>query len=214
MRKSAWLLFSILLLSCNKEGAVPDLGHDYFPIELGAYRVYDVQETTYVNKVGTTENYQLRERITEQVGQGFLVLIERREDDDDFWVAVESIYIRQTPYVLEYRQDNVSYVAMSYPVKVGREWNGNALNNEPRATYRYESEELAGFEEEQIKVVISDLPPNIVERDQRSEVYARGIGLIYRGFNVIEFCQSSCEGVNQPENGRILTQQLIEYGME
>ncbi len=214
MQKSVWLLFSILLMACNKEGAVPELGHDYFPIDIGVYRVYDVEETTYVNKVGTTENYQLRERITEQVGEGFLLLIERREDMEDAWVGVESIYIRQTAYTLEYRQDNVSYVTMSYPVKAGREWNGNALNTEPSATYRYEAEQLEGFEEEQISVVISDLPPNIVERDQRSEVYAQGIGLIYRDFNVIEFCQSSCEGVNQPENGRILTQQLIEHGTE
>lgn len=220
MRKNVWLLCSVLLLlACDKEGAVPDLGHDYFPIEFGTYRIYDVTETTYVNKVATTEEYQLRERFTEQIGDeanpAYLLLIERREDAEGVWEAVESIYIRQNDYMLEYREDNVSFVKMSYPVRAGREWNGNALNAEPSATYFYESTNESSFEGDEIKVVISDIPQNFVEEDRRFEYYVRGIGLVKRDFRQLEICfQTNCTGANQPENGRILVQELIEYGSE
>lgn len=218
MQKSVLLLFSVLLFSCGKDSVLPDLGLDYYPIELGSYRIYDVEETTYLNKVPTSESYQLRESFIEEImteGElSYLLRIERRNTTDDPWLSIKSVYIRQSNFILEYRENNVSNIAMSYPVKVGRTWDGNGLNSDAEVVYRYEEGMADNFEVDQVKVVIRDLPPNIVEQDQRYEIFGRGTGLIERNFTTIEYCQSGCSGVNEPDNGVILVQQLVEYGKE
>ena len=219
MRKNSWLLISLFIcLSCGKESATPELGLDYYPIEIGLYRIYDVEETTYLNKVPTTETYQLRETIVlpgTQEETSFILRIEQRANSSESWESIKSVYLYQTNHILEYRDDNISKVAMSYPVRVGRTWDGNALNNDPEQLYRYDLGSNNGFEVDQIKVILRNLPPNIVEQDQRYEIYGKGIGLIERKFNSIEFCQSGCDGeINVPENGVILTQVLVEYGEE
>lgn len=219
MQKSFWLLISVFLLSCGKEGEVPELGLDYYPMELGLYRIYEVEETTYSNKIATTENYQLRESFIEEIAEGnesvYTLRIERRSTSDDIWQSISNIYLRQTRHMLEYRENNISIVSMSYPVKVGRSWNGNQLNGDVEAIYHYDEADLSDLETEVIKVVISDLPPNIVELDQRYEVYGKGIGLVERNFSTIEYCQTNCNGeFDLPENGRILVQQLVAYGFE
>ena len=218
MQKNSWLLISLIIcLACGKDSVVPELGLDYYPIEFGTYRVYDVEETTYLNKVPTTETYQLRESIIVTGSEGeksFLLDIKRRENPEEVWASIKSIYLFQTNHILEYRDGNISKVAMSYPVKVGRSWDGNALNSEPQQLYRYEVGSNEGYSVDQIKVVLSDLPPNIVEQDERYEIYGKGIGLIERCFTMIEFCQSGCGAVNEPDNGVVLKQVLVEYGEE
>jgi hypothetical protein len=167
--------------------------------------------------VATIEHYQIRETIIDEIGTGdesvFLLRIEKRTSETESWEAIGSAYVRQTNAFLEYREGNVPIVSMSYPVKMGRSWNANTLNNDPEAMYYYSEVGVPTTEADEIKIVISDLPPNIVEQDQRYEIYARGIGLVERSFTTIEFCQTGCEGqTNLPDNGRILLQQLKGYG--
>ena len=218
MRKNSWLIISLFIcLSCGRESITPELGLDYYPIETGTYRIYDVEETTYLNKVPTTETYQLKESIIESGSldqTSFLLRIEKRANSGESWASIKSIYLYQTNHILEYRDDNISKIAMSYPVRVGRTWDGNALNNDPEQIYHYDKGSNNGFEVDQIKVVLRDLPPNIVEQDQRYEIYGKGIGLIERRFTVIEYCQIGCSSANEPENGVVLTQVLVEYGEE
>ena len=198
------------------------LGLDYFPINRGEYRTYDVIETSYVDKIESVDKYQLRESFYDSIESEdevtFLMRIERRNTDVDNWKSIEIIAIRQTNSNLEYQENNTSLVKMSYPVQVDRTWDGNAQNENSEQLYRYEQLGESDFtfeNSDHIKMIISDLPGNIVEQDERFEIYALGIGLVERNFIEINFCQSSCDNaVNLRENGRILSQRLIEYGIE
>ena len=222
------VLSAFIILSCNKESEVFPLGQDYFPIEMSEYRIYEVTETTYVDKIETIENYQLRESFFDTIENGsettYLMRVERRESSADIWESIENIAIRQTIRTLEYQKQNVTFVKMSYPVKAEREWDGNAQNAESEQLYHFEElgsgdwtfSDPAAFQQPipHIKLIISDLPANIVEQDQRFEIYAQGIGLVERSFVEIDFCQQGCGTTNEREDGRILTQRLIEYGSE
>lgn len=219
MLKKSWLIvFSILLISCGKDAVQPDLGWDYYPLSRSTYRIYDVSLTTYVDTVETIESFQLRETITDSVLNGnevsYLMRIERREDGQSQWRSIESIRVRRTMQILDYRENNKSFIKLSFPVKVGKVWDGNTLNQDSEALYSFENmtSEIPFDESNHIKVVISDLPPNIVEQDQRYEIYAQGIGLVERSFTQIQFCTQGCSGANEPEDGTILFQRLIEHG--
>ena len=217
MLKKSWLvLFSLLILSCNRE-EIADLGLDYFPIDSSLFRVYDVVETTYVNGVENIENYQLRESISDQIEinvTSYVLLIERRDDPSENWRSIETIAIRRTNRILEYREGNKSFLKLSFPVSDGRIWDGNANNDDTEAIYIYYGldQEIPFNNNEHIKVIISDLPANIVEQDERFEIYGKGIGLVERDFKQITFCQQDCSGINEPQDGAILNQRLIEYG--
>ena len=224
MQKKFWLLLfsTSAVISCSDDAEDFPLGHDYFPITIGDYRVYEVSETSYVDKIETIDNYQLRESFYDSIESEnevtFLMRVQRRNSDQDNWVSIENITVRQTESNLEYREGNMSFVKMSYPVLTNRSWDGNAQNQNSEQVYRYEelgSNDFTFESTDHIKVIISDLPANIVEQDERFEIYAQGIGLVERNFIEIDFCQSNCDGeVNLRENGRILNQRLIEYGVE
>jgi hypothetical protein len=219
MRRIKWLIILGVLAGCRTEDNSKTQGKDFFPVELGLYRMYDVEETVWVSKVESTENYQLRERMIgffESGGQRtYQMVIDRRESGLDEWVPGAQVGLRVTDRYLDYRQNNVSYVKLSFPVKAGREWDGNALNSDFSQVYRYAS---LGVEDEpfdgsdHIKVVISDIPANFVLDDRRFEIYARGIGLVERNFIELTFCQSGCSGPQEIQDGRILVQRLIEHG--
>ncbi len=51
--------------------------------------------------------------------------------------------------------------------------------------------------------------------DFRKEVYGLNIGLIYKNSSLLEFCDDiDCLGLKEIEQGRILTQTIIDYGKE
>lgn len=216
--RSCFLLFSAFVISCGSDGEVPDLGLDYYPIDFNSYRIYDVMETTYVNKVETIENYQLRESITDAITNGenttYLLTVERREDALDIWESIEIISVVKSNQSVRITRNNQSIINLSFPIRIGREWDGNGNNLELEQFYRYEEADEASLfsDAEHVQVVISELPPNIVEQDERFEVYARGIGLVERDYTQIQFCQQGCNSENERENGVILFQRLIEYG--
>lgn len=218
MLKKNWLvLFSVLLLSCDRE-EIAELGHNFFPLDPAIYRIYDVTETTYVSGEESTETYQIRESISDSLNTTgewvYVLLLERREDETGSWRSIETVSVRRTNHILDYREQNQSFIKLSFPVKNGRFWNGNALNDDQDMTYSYDDlgNSVPFDQSEHIKVIISDLPANIVEQDERFEIYAKGIGLVERDFKQIQFCQQGCSGVNEPEDGTILYQRLVDYG--
>jgi hypothetical protein len=98
-------------------------------------------------------------------------------------------------------------------------WDGNQFNNS--TTESYVISELnasitlpSGFEAEQsLTVIQNDLLDNIVETDQRKEVYAKGVGLIYKEIIQLQYCTNpNCLGQQKVDKGVILIQSLKEHG--
>ena len=223
------------MLGCSDDAVEADLGLDFYPMAVDAFWIYEVTETTYVDRVETIESYQLRESFFRSDTLGDLVTfyrrIERRQDDTENWNSIGQVALRQTNQRLEYQDANQIFIRMTYPIRlcetdnfgllIGtdgrtcREWDGNSTNTGDAELIHYEEPANGDFSfenAEQVKVVISDLPANFVKEDMRFELYARNIGLVERNFTEIEFCTTGCSEANERENGYILVQRLIAYG--
>lgn len=196
-----------------------DLGVDFYPIYKDSARVYQVEETLY-NLVGAETNfYQLRGSISDSLVSSsgeitYILQREKRNTANDPW-RVDSLWsVRKTDRLLVITENNVPLVKLTFPAKEGAEWDGNAFNTHGYQEYYYEGVETEKLKSEAysndlIKVVIADEPQNLVRRDERYEVYEKGVGLLEKNYITLEYCTKDCESTEQIISGRILYQYLI-----
>lgn len=220
MRRLLFLVF-IGLMSCSEERLTPLVDdRDYFPVRLGQFYEYAVEETTHslLGEVNTA--YEIREEFFDVIVTGsdttFLVKRFTRPDSTFSWEQ-DSVYsLRRTAGQLIVTENNIPFVRLTFPVMIGNEWNGNAFNALPQANY----ELMDGGKSlspltiaDLVKVQISDIPQTLVRQDQRYHLYGRGIGLVEKNYIRINFVTSG-QNLGTIESGRILKQYLKKYGQD
>ena len=219
------ILVALLAFSCNETKDITTVSsvEDFYPVAIGQYRIYDVQEILYKAIGNDTMNYQLRETFFDSIQSqdqvSFLIRRDRRDTPDDLWVA-DSVWVATfTDTFLSVTENNVPFVKLSFPVREGTEWNGNSLNTRSDITYYYQPVESPLIDTvstgDHIRLIIEDIPRNFVTHDERSEVYVRGIGLVQKDYITLNFCTADCgQELGEIEGGRVLMQNLIETGNE
>lgn len=232
-RYYASLLMATILLSCESENIEPSsnrLGITYFPLEVGNFREYIVQDISYtlVNEPDT-QRYYLREVVADSFpGQdGELIYrLERfsREIPDQNW-ELDSVWTAranlQRAVVVE---SNVPLVKLVFPFTNNLEWDGNALNGKPTDIYELQStSELLLEEIESPLDTLLDQSITVVQSDNSSlvsdsifmETYVDQVGLFYKKSVATEYCATEdCLGQSIVEFGRDYRQTLITYGKE
>ena len=113
----------------------------------------------------------------------------------------------------------MDYVKMIVPMGEGLTWDGNAYNSLDDDEYEsndYRMPKSVGGTEfnDCVEVIQHNLDDTIVMTDIRSEIYARGVGLVYREIRQINFCTVGCSSSGQIENGLEYYQTIKEYGFE
>ncbi|NQZ78927.1 MAG: hypothetical protein HRT61_22840 [Ekhidna sp.] len=215
-----------LSFGCNEEKEIgPEvLGYDFYPLELGQYRIYDVEEIKYLVSGFDTANFQLRETIfdsmqsTNQVT--YLLRRDIRNSPSEEWVSDSVWTVSNRTNYLAITENNVPFIKLTFPTNIGRTWDGNSLNSKGELTYYYETVQESLIDSIQssdhIRVVIEDVEENVTGVDLRSEVYVRGIGLVEKDYLTQEKCTASGCGAELGEviAGRLLKQTLIEIGNE
>ncbi len=223
--KNLWLIFlGVLLFSCDGEEVTPTLklASVYFPLEIGAYRDYEVEEITFNLEGPDTSHYFLREVFNDSIvsGQGDVRYLMQRftSVDQVAWTLSDTWTARKVDQSIIVTEDNIDYLKLASPVALGTTWNGNAFNTLSAVGYYYigntasvSNVELP-VESEVIKLVIEDIEANLVNQDQRYEWYAEGIGLIAKDYISLEFCTINCGELGEIQSGRILKQTLVAYG--
>lgn len=214
----AIVYLSLVACSSDNEVTPVDYGYDYFPLEIGLFKHYDVLEVNYNSEGGDTSRYQLREYIFDTIttSSEITYLIERskRSTVADSWV-VDSIWsARSNDDYAVVTENNVTYQKISFPVQDSLIWDGHTFNTLDPRNYSMTFIDADTSQSEYLKVIIRDIPENLVLQDQRFEIYARDIGLIEKDYITLNFCTTGCEFVGQVESGRILSQVLFEYGKE
>ncbi|MEM9673096.1 MAG: hypothetical protein ACFB15_12540 [Cyclobacteriaceae bacterium] len=227
------LLIGFTLLACETEFIEPSsnrLGTNYFPLEVGNFREYLVQEIAYslVNEPDTQQFY-LREVVTDSFpGQGGEVVyrLERssRFTSDQEW-ELDSIWTARTnPQRVVVVENNIPLVKLVFPITNGLAWDGNALNAKPADTYELQSTPEMLLEEiespldtllnQSITVVQSEIS-SLVSDSIFSETFVDQVGLFYKKSIAIEYCaEADCLGELIPEFGRDYRQTLVAYGKE
>ncbi|WP_421765433.1 hypothetical protein [Ekhidna sp.] len=224
----AWVLIPaiFILSSCNetKEVDPATLGYDYYPLNLGEYRIYDVEEINYLITGFDTTIYQLREIIFDSIPSNdqitYLLRRDIRASELDDWESDSVWTVTSTANYLAITENNIPFMKLTFPVIQGRAWDGNSLNSRNELTYYYQPIENAIIDsiatEDHTQVIIEDIGENITGIDLRSEIYARGVGLVEKDYLTQKKCTSSDCGADLGEviAGRSLKQTLIEIGNE
>ena len=240
MRSFLFVILGIfLIVSCESNPeVVPDDGWEYFPLQVGAYQIYSVEETIIQQSKEQKLSYELMHKLIDSAmnleGEySFTIQRQIRNNATLPWQLIDSWTSRLSGRQAIVKEGNTSYVKITFPTIVGLEWNGNGYNtlggdqscgeNKDQACDVYMLSSL-GDEfalsngltfAETLTIIQNENTDLIVKQDVRKEVYAKNIGLVYKESVVLEYCTSSnCLGEQKVDKGLKYKQTIKEYGSE
>jgi hypothetical protein len=219
------LLVLSLAVACSTEERIPaDIGKDYVPSAVGTYQVYAVDETQYNAITGMTElHYQLQTEVVDSFpgtdgNTIYVIYRSTRNTDDDAWTYLDTWSMRLTDSEAVVAEENTSYVKLVFPTSNGRTWNGNKFNTGETDDYDMTlvGQPYVVGNQTFDKTLVIDQEDNgdfIVYQDKRAEVFAYGVGLIYKETTQLKYCDKpECLGQQQVESGLIWKQSILSYG--
>ncbi len=228
MRQFSYFLLFILIGCQSAETIDPSrLGLEYFPLEEGKYRVYQVSAIEYFfNETPDTIEYQLMERNSEafeDLSGNTSYRIERlkRNSENDDW-KMDSVWVaRKNVYTATQVEHNVPIIKLSFPVQEKKEWDANSLNDNEEDDFELRNvnkpftiNDSASFPKT-VTVIQDSVTDNILFRNIKKEIFAKEIGLIYKETTLLNFCADvECVGQDIIETGLEYKQWIIEYGEE
>lgn len=201
------------------------IGLNYFPLEVGLYRVYDVIETNYTVLDVKKEHYQLKESVADSginASGNLTYMIHRstRLNDMSSW-QLDSVWTAQkNTSTAVLTENNVPFVKLSFPVENLVSWDGNRLNSLENETYFYDTNipdsTIAEITYQQlVKVVQNELEEDFLGLDHRFETYAADIGMVFKESVVLKYCQSECgEEEKKIDAGRSIVMTISSYGKD
>ena len=231
LRSFLWVSVVCCLLACESDTTEPSftrLGLSYFPVEVGSFREYVVQDISYsLLNEPDTQRYLLREVITDSFpGQGneLVYRLERfsRFLPDQSW-KLDSVWTArvntQRAVVVE---NNTPFVKLVFPFTSELVWDGNALNAKSADRYELQTTSEVLLEEiestidtllhQSITVVQSNVS-SLVSDSIFSETYVNNVGLFYKKSVNLEYCaEEDCLGQFIIDFGRDYRQTLTAYG--
>jgi hypothetical protein len=224
-QKFLWCAALILMISCDSSDSLnTDIGKNYFPIQKGHFIIYDVERTTYNLGIPTTRVYELKVAVTDSFRNAqndyvYVVYRSTRLDDASPWTYLDSWSVRDAAMETIVNEGNLPLVKLKYPVHEGFRWDANLYN-----TLGEDEVEMTRFQKEIfndlelpdcLTIVQEDNDDFIVTLDQRKEIYAPHIGLVYKDSTVLNYCtQPECLGEQVVEQGVRYKQTVKAYGVE
>ncbi|PVY40768.1 hypothetical protein [Pontibacter virosus] len=242
MRRAHLLLvvLSAFVAGCESKYKDPDpqaMGYDYYPLEIGQYRVYNVMDIRFSSNIGDTIRFQLRERVDtsfhDQTGQlVYKVIRSIRPNDRSEWLDDSVMIVNKTERMVLTTKDNTKYVKMVFPVNGSKKWEMDAFNSRVvvdsiarlyviKQQYVYDSVGepfvINGTEFPNTVTVKPEVPFVAGRLDDRREVYSKNVGLVYRIYNKVTYCELSnnkeCpKYVDWRDSGHERHEILIEHG--
>ncbi len=189
-----------VLASCRKdeyETYVRNSEKSYYNDTLGSFSIFKVNEITFddfTNSSDTSE-YQLMEYndtfFTDNLGRKALKVDRyRRLSDTSLWTYINSWYSVADNNMVERVEDNKRMIKLSFPITIDAVWNSNAYNLDNAVNVYYglinKPYTLDAFK---FKKALSVESTNVINsKFERSfkEIYAAGIGLVYKNHISLE----------------------------
>ena len=226
------LAFILSITGCS-ETMDPDLsnfGYDYYPMEVGDFRIYHTTSIRYnLNGTIDTVSYLVKEQaeeLSKNVDGSDRLILGRYSADigtniwrkDSLW----AVFIDPSKVVVS--EANIDFIKLVFPLTKFSNWDGNATNSLEEEFYKVEDKGISfSYDilsdtlsyENTLTVVHKDLidPAKLTEDDFRKEVFAVDIGLVYKLKIKINYC-STCGETGKIEDGFIFEQKLIAFGKE
>jgi len=217
-----YTLGSFLLFTCDNLNSnlppTPDGGKFFYP-KIGQSVVYEVEETAYelTGKL-TVKNYQIKEvnaAIFKDLDGREALRIERyrRENDTQQWM-LDFVFIAKKEIDKALKtENNVTYIKISFPIKEGLKWNGNAYNSLGNDIYEMkkvnQTFETNGQKFDNSITIIQQNDSTLLDLKKRIEVYAEGIGLVFQEKTNVFYCNSpNCLGKGRIDFG---TKHILKF---
>lgn len=233
-------LSALLLLSTACErNAEPDfaqLGWEYYPLNLGDYRIYDVHRINYTfsnPEEPEILEYELLEKVADyylnQTNDTIYVLHRlRRYADTEQWVLDSAYNVQRSTQRLVLGVNNRPQVQLIFPVAEGKRWNSNLLNAAEEVEYKmlnvgkpfnFANSEYFSTDEtvydRSLLVDQKNLEDDVLKiQDIRQEVYAHNIGLVYKLVKQLQYCNASDCTSGSVTSGNFLEMKLKESGTD
>jgi len=231
MSKVFFFFISILILfSCHskKTDTGPTvLGQDYYPLDSGRYWIYTVHKQVY-NTTNIDTTYQIMELIYDTIHYGNNVIYQLyryyRPNVTYAWPSQpDSVWtINCTSYELDITENEIEYVRLAFPLSNSEVWNGNARNALSAQQYSISNLGLPYVDTVSTSMIntysqacnVQEAQSfNLVGKDYRNRIYAKGIGLVYKKYETVSYDTNSGNiGLYIITFGTIIEQQLLGYG--
>ncbi len=226
MRHLGWslpFLLFLLLVSCKRKDEEVDKPQeaDFYPLETGNYRIYNVKKSTYLLAKGVDSTYQLKESIgdtfKDETGHISYQLLRWKKPLGVDTFHLDSVWTvrRQDDGKVIVTENNVPYTKLLPSLYVWEAWNGNAYNAYPAEQYLVTSYGTTQYGYPYTVAVQQHADTNYIYWNYRTEVYAKNVGLVHKESKVVNFSSNFQDFKKYIiTDGVVLTQQLIEYGKE
>jgi len=214
----AILTISLSYSSCKKSdngSTTGGLTYSYFPSNIGHELTYDAELITKDEFSGNEDTvyFQIKEVIESIISDNEgrpTQRLERyhRSSDTDPWVIANVWTSNLTSTLAEKKEDNITYIKLTFPVTFGKTWDGNSLNNSDLLLYEYTEINTPGsagsLSFDSTLTVLQIDEDNFIERIYATERYATGVGMIYKEQIEIE------KDYTNPSNPGIKSQRLYK----
>ena len=218
------LVGSVLFGGCGDDESSRPMDREYFPLQTGFYQIYEVEENIYSELTPPVSNiYELKTEVVDSFpnqegGITYVIHRSKRNTESDPWEFIETWSARITASEAVSIEGNVSFVRIGFPAVENKSWNGNALNLLEADMYliassgnNYQLDTNLKFND--AIIINQEEEVNELIRDEREEVYARHVGLIYKKSIVLNYCDEvPCFGQEIINDGVEYWQVLKEYG--
>ncbi|MCC9167402.1 hypothetical protein [Pontibacter harenae] len=243
MRKILLLVVVVasLVAGCTESFVEPDpkaRGLEYYPLHVGDYHIYNVRDIKYQHNVAVVDSiFQMREVVTDTFRNQaneltYKVVRSIRKNESGAWLEDSVLTVVKSEHMVVLSKNNTKYIKLVFPVEEGKKWLGDAFNNNivnDLATDPYLRKESYSYQNvgkplqigentypESLTVVQGNPADNVVFKDERKEVYAKGVGKVYRLFNRVVYASCTPEdcvyGEGYKLNGHERTEELASYG--
>jgi hypothetical protein len=222
-----WFFILILLFaSCETEvEEIPtDFGFDYQPLEIGLFWIYEVDQTTYFGENDSEEvqffyRDQVRTFYLNASGEQVFVITRAKSTDQSIWTTQFEYTILRRDFRLLRTIENQTLVNLVFPPELGKIWDGNIYRNKDEDEFEIDSvgisaQGTSGFENV-IRVYQEESDDKITYRDNRYEVFEKGVGMIEKYDEVLTYCsRNDCLGEQLIDGGSKVQMKLVEYGKQ
>jgi hypothetical protein len=214
-RKNSLIAFAVLVIAlafsaCKKEfyNDTLDYQYDYQPLEIGQYTIFDVDSYRYVytspSQFVDTVRYQQRELISDtfydnQNRLNYRLEMMRRPNAAASWGDLRVWYCVKTATNFERIEDDLRFTKFVFPPKDGISWKGNTyLPTTDTNFFKVYNDWNYIFKDVNTPKTIQTLSfdstativqvdeENLIDKKRSVEVFAKGVGLVSKEFEVIE----------------------------
>ena len=213
-----YLLILFFYFSCEPiDYSSPIYYDDYYPIELNNVKEYYVTNITHTSFGKDTNCYFLKEIITEKFidSEGDSAYrIERfwKTDTVSEYIIKDIWTTNKTPRSAEKVEENERFVKMVFPLNEYQFWNGNAYNSQDEQEYTvqnlHQTFDINNNTFDSTVTIIHNYNSNQIEYESEKEVYAIGVGLIYKENLILNINSGNIFDVNY---GSEYTQEVINH---